>query len=114
MAERYEGAGGGADRPREELSPEAEANHTGGQMTIEDAIRLTARFDEEWFRSFETLEADLARFAAVFQLSPENARQVRKVVETLHEGEGGRGSEQEGRSATPRSYGSPGRSATAA
>lgn len=114
MGQLYQGEGGGVNRPQQELSVAAEANRTGDQLTIEDAIRLTARFDEEWFRSFETLEADLSRFAAAFQLSPEDTRQVRKVVEALHEGEDGRGNEQEGAPGGARRYGSPDRSATAA
>ncbi len=114
MGELYQRDGGGVDQRREEQPAAAEANHTGDHLTIEEAIRLTARFDEEWFRSFETLDADLTRFAAAFQLSPEDLRQVRKVIEALHEGEGANSNEQEGVPGRTQSYGSPERSATAA
>lgn len=114
MGELYQGESGGVELPRDEQPAEAEADHAAGQLTIGDVIRLTARFDEEWFRSFATLDADLTRFAAAFHLSPEDARQVRKVVETLHEEEDGRRDEQEGAPARTRSYGSPARNATAA
>ncbi|MGI9181239.1 MAG: hypothetical protein ACR2H9_12170 [Longimicrobiaceae bacterium] len=114
MGELYQGESGGVELPRDEQSAGVQANQAAGPLTIEDAIRLTARFDEEWFRSFETLDADLTRFAAAFHLSPEDARQVRKVVETLHEGEDGRRNQQEGSPAGTRSYVSPERNATAA
>lgn len=54
------------------------------RMTIQEAISLTATFDREWFRSLETLDVDVARFAIEYRLSFEELQQVRRVLDVLY------------------------------
>ncbi len=61
----------------------AGACRTGTGWTVQDMIWLTARFNLEWFRSFDTLEADLERFAALYRLGAEEIEQVRTAIQAL-------------------------------
>ncbi len=84
VRETYVGSRNETGGAAEESNPATGGCHAPVRSTIQDMIHLIARFHQEWFHSLDTLEIDLQRFAALYQLNPEEAHQVQRAIEALY------------------------------